>query len=38
MVLGPIAGTALYGLEPAWPMVLGAAACLGMGAYFSLRR
>lgn len=34
MVIGPVIGTALYGLEPALPMLLGAAGCLGMGLYF----
>jgi MFS family permease len=34
MVVGPVAGTALYSLNPVWPIALGAAICVATGLYF----
>lgn len=38
MVFGPVVGTALYGVDPAWPMLMGAAGAMGMGIYFVARQ
>jgi MFS family permease len=37
MVLGPVTGTALYGVDPAWPLALGAVGAAGMAICFSVR-
>src|SRR5690606_15479075 len=38
MIAGPMAGTALYALNPTLPLVLGAALCLAFGFVFGTRR
>ena len=38
MLIGPLVATALYALSPTWPLALGAASCVAMGAVFLRRR
>jgi MFS family permease len=37
MIFGPVVGTLLYGMNPTWPIWLGAAISLGMAWYFFRR-